>query len=42
MSLGGRGIESTGDEKSEGERGIVGRREITGMDGAGAAEITRT
>ena len=42
MSLVGRGIESTGDEKSEGERGIGGRREITGMDGAGAVEITRT
>ena len=40
MSLAGEGIVSTGEEKTEGERGIVGRREIIGMVGAGAVEIT--
>ena len=41
MILVGEGIESTGEEKTEGERGIVGRRGITGMVGAGAVETTR-
>ena len=40
MNLSGKGIGNTGDEKTGVERGIVGRSEITGMDGAGAVVTT--
>jgi len=40
MNLGGTGSASTGGAKTEVERGIAGRNEITGMGGAGAVVIT--